>query len=408
MTSNEKIPFVDLVTPHLELEQELLAVCQKVFRSAGFIGGPMVEEFEREFAKSCDTKLCVGLASGTDAVRFALMATGVQPGDTVITVPHSFIATTEAITQAGARIAFVDIDERTFAMDPVKLKHYLETQCHVDSASGKLVNSQTNSPVTAVVPVHIYGQIADMDAILDLASRYGLIVVEDACQAHGAEYFSKKQNRWRKAGSIGTAAAFSFYPGKNLGACGEAGAVTTNDEGIARLVRTLRDHGQATKYYHDMEGYNGRLDAIQAGFLTIKLRHLDEWTAGRRVAAKRYDEHLAGVDGIVAPFQPESSRAVYHLYVIRVQDRAGLQKHLASCKIDTGIHYPVPLHQQKAYVNLGYKPGDFPVTEKIATEIVSLPMFPQLRAEQQARVVREITNFLQESASHIEERTLQV
>ena len=408
MTSYEKIPFVDLVTPHVELEAELMAVCQKVFRSAGFIGGPMVEEFEREFARSCDTRLCVGLSSGTDAVRFALMAAGVQPGDTVITVPHTFIATTEAITQAGARIAFVDIDERTYSMDPAKLKHYLETQCHVDSGSGKLVNNQTNSPVTAVVPVHIYGQIADMDAILDLAERYGLLVVEDACQAHGAEYFSKKDNRWRKAGSIGTAAAFSFYPGKNLGACGEAGAVTTNDEDIARKVRTIRDHGQATKYYHDMEGYNGRLDAIQAGLLTVKLRHLDNWTAGRQAAAKRYDEHLAGVDRIVAPFQPESSRAVYHLYVIRVKDRAGLQKHLANRKIDTGIHYPVPLHQQKAYVNLGYKSGDFPVTEKIAAEIVSLPMFPQLRAEQQARVIREITSFLRESASHIEERTLQV
>jgi dTDP-4-amino-4,6-dideoxygalactose transaminase len=408
MTSNEKIPFVDLVTPHVELEAELMAVCQKVFRSAGFIGGPMVEEFEREFAKSCDTKLCVGLASGTDAVRFALMAAGVQAGDTVITVPHTFIATTEAITQAGARIAFVDIDERTYAMDPAKLKQYLETQCHVDSDSGKLLNNQTKSPVTAVVPVHIYGQIADMDAILDVAARYGLIVVEDACQAHGAEYFSKKENRWRKAGSIGTAAAFSFYPGKNLGACGEAGAVTTNDEGIARKVRTLRDHGQATKYYHDMEGYNGRLDAIQAGFLTVKLRHLDAWTAGRQAAAKRYDDHLARVDGIVAPFQPESSRAVYHLYVIRVKDRTGLQKHLSSCKIDTGIHYPVPLHQQKAYANLGYKTGDFPVTEKIAAEIVSLPMFPQLRAEQQARVVRELTNFLEQSASRTEEQALQV
>src|ERR1700742_2773377 len=280
MPSEEKISFLDLITPHVELEAELLAVCQRVFRTAGFVGGPMVEEFEREFAKYCDSAYCVGLASGTDAVRFALMAAGVQQGDTVVTVPHTFIDTTEAISQAGERIEFVDIDERTYNMDPLKLKEYFEKQCHVDPGTGKLIHTKTKSPVTAVVPVHIYGQVADMDAILELAQRFNLIVVEDACQAHGAEYFSKKENRWRKAGSIGQVGAFSFYPGKNLGACGEAGAVTTNDEGIARKVRTLRDHGQATKYYHDMEGYNGRLDAIQAGFLTVKLRHLDAWTAG--------------------------------------------------------------------------------------------------------------------------------
>jgi len=285
MTSNERIPFLDLVTPHVELEAELLAVCQKVLRTAGFVGGPMVEEFEREFAKFCDTKYCVGLASGTDAVRFALMAAGVKQGDTVVTVSHTFIATTEAITQAGARIAFVDIDEQTYCMDPAKLREYLEQECHIDAATGKLIHTKTNSPVTAVVPVHIYGQVADMDAILELAQRFNLIVIEDACQAHGAEYFSKKENRWRKAGSMGHAAAFSFYPGKNLGACGEAGAVTTNDEALAQQVRLLRDHGQARKYYHELEGYNGRLDAIQAGILQCKLRHLAEWNQKRREAA---------------------------------------------------------------------------------------------------------------------------
>jgi dTDP-4-amino-4,6-dideoxygalactose transaminase len=271
MSSNEKIPFLDLITPHVELEAELLAVCQKVLRTAGFVGGPMVEDFEREFAKFCDTTYCVGLASGTDAVRFALMAAGVQQGDTVVTVSHTFIATTEAITQAGARIAFVDINEQTYCMDPAKLREYLERECHVDAATGKLIHTKTKSPVTAIVPVHIYGQVADMDAILELAHRFNLIVVEDACQAHGAEYFSKKQNRWLKAGSVGRAAAFSFYPGKNLGACGEGGAITTNDPEIARKSAMIRDHGQSKKYYHDVEGYNGRLDSMQAGMLRVKL-----------------------------------------------------------------------------------------------------------------------------------------
>ena len=394
MPGNEKIPFLDLITPHAELEAELLAVCQRVFRTAGFIGGPLVEEFEREFAKYCDSAHCVGLASGTDAVRFALMAAGVQPGDTVVTVPHTFIATTEAISQAGARIEFVDIDDRTYCMNPLKLKEYLENRCHVDRVTGKLIDTRTKSPVTAVVPVHLYGQVADMDPILELAHRFKLIVVEDACQAHGAEYFSKKENRWRKAGSIGQIGAFSFYPGKNLGACGEAGAVTTNDEEMARKMRMLRDHGQSKKYYHDVEGYNGRLDALQAGFLTVKLRHLPEWNRGRQEAAKRYQQLFGKSEGVVTPFQPDSARHVYHLYVVRVLDRAGLQKHLADAKIDSGIHYPVPLHQQKAYAHLGYKTGDFPVTEKIAPQIVSLPMFPQLRGDQQARVVDKVLEFV--------------
>src|SRR5277367_3775778 len=399
MSSNEKIPFLDLVTPHVELEAELLAVCQKVLRTAGFVGGPMVEEFEREFAKFCDTKYCVGLASGTDAVRFALMAAGVKQGDTVVTVSHTFIATTEAITQAGAHIAFVDIDERTYCMDPAKLREFLERQCHADRKTGKLIHTKSNSPVTAVVPVHIYGQCADMDAILELAARYNLIVIEDACQAHGAEYFSKKQNRWLKAGSIGHVGAFSFYPGKNLGACGEAGAVTTNDEEMARKMRMIRDHGQAKKYYHDIEGYNGRLDSLQAGFLAVKLRHLADWNKARQAAAQRYRELFGKADGLILPFEPAGSRPVYHLFVVRVEDRAAFQKHLADAKIDTGIHYPVPLHQQKAYAHMGYKAGDLPVTEKIAPQIVSLPMFPQLTTEQQARVVTETVRFLEQSAA---------
>ncbi len=353
----------------------------------------MVEEFEREFAKFCDTIYCVGLASGTDAVRFALMAAGVQAGDIVVTVPHTFIATTEAISQAGARPDFVDIDERTYSMDPIKLQEYLEKECYLDQESGRPFSRKLKAPVTAVVPVHIYGQCVDMDPILELARRYKLIVVEDACQAHGAQYFSREENRWRTAGSMGQAGAFSFYPGKNLGACGEAGAVTTNDEAMAKKMRMIRDHGQAKKYYHDMEGYNGRLDSIQAGILTVKLRHLAEWNRKRQEAAKRYDEILTAAEGVVAPYQPEWSRSVYHLYVIRVQDREGLQKHLASAKVDTGIHYPIPLHLQKAYENFGYKQGDFPVTEKIAAEILSLPMFPQLDAARQTRVVQGVQDY---------------
>jgi dTDP-4-amino-4,6-dideoxygalactose transaminase len=394
IANNEKVPFLDLVSLHEELEAELVPVFQKVLRTAGFVGGPMVEEFEREFAHFTGASHCVGLASGTDAVRFALMAAGVQPGDIVLTVPHTFIATTEGISQAGARPDFVDIEERTYCMNPEKLKEYLEKKCYLDRETGRPYNWESRAPVTAVVPVHIYGQTADMDPILELARRYNLIVVEDACQAHGAEYFSKHENRWRKAGTMGHAAAFSFYPGKNLGACGEAGAATTNSESIAKKMRMLRDHGQAKKYYHDIEGYNGRLDSLQAGILSVKLRHLAEWNRKRRAAAQRYDEMLGSVDGVTAPLQPEWSRSVYHLYVVRVQDRTGLQKQLAEAKIDTGIHYPVPLHLQQAYKHFGYKQGDFPVTEQVCSEILSLPMYPQLEAEQQRTVVQKTAEFV--------------
>ncbi len=394
MPNEEKIAFLDLASLHQELEPELIPVIQKALRTAGFVGGPMVEEFEREFARFCDAKYCVGLASGTDAVRFALMAAGVQPGDVVVTVSHTFIATTESITQAGAHIDFVDIDESTYSMDPLKLKQYLEEKCYFDPKTGKTVHRASKAPVTAIVPVHIYGQMADMDPLMELAERYNLIVIEDACQAHGAEYFSKNENRWRKAGSIGHAAAFSFYPGKNLGACGEAGAATTNNEEIARKMRMLRDHGQSKKYYHDIEGYNGRLDSIQAGILTVKLRHLVEWNRKRQQAAERYNEMLSSVVGVILPSQPSWSRPVYHLYVVRVQDREGTQKHLGDAKIDTGIHYPIPLHLQKAYANQGFRNGDLPVTEKVAAEIVSLPMYPQLRAQQQQRVAASLAGFV--------------
>jgi dTDP-4-amino-4,6-dideoxygalactose transaminase len=394
-TNRSNIPFLDLVRPHKELETELLAVVRKAFDTAGFIGGPMVDEFECEFAKFCDTKYCIGVNSGTDALRFALMAAGVAPGDIVVTVPHTFIATTEAISQAGAEIAFVDIDEDAYTMDPEKLREYLESKCEFDVLRGKLIEKTSKCAVTAVVPVHLYGQMADMDPILELAEKYNLIVVEDACQAHGAEYFSKKDGAWKKAGSMGRAAAFSFYPGKNLGACGEAGAITTNDGAMAKKMKMIRDHGQAKKYYHDIEGYNGRLDSIQAGWLTVKLRHLAKWNASRRALAHRYHELFAGAkDGIVVPHEASWTKGVYHLYVVRVQDREALQAHLAEAGIGTGIHYPIPLHQQKAYEHLGYHVGDFPVTERIAQEIVSLPMFPQFSPSQQDEVVSKTEEFL--------------
>lgn len=395
MTNATNVPFLDLVTPHQELEAELLAVVKKAFRTAGFIGGPMVQEFEREFAAFCHTNYCVGVNSGTDALRFALLGAGLEPGSLVLTVPHTFIATTEAISQAGFTIGFVDIHEETYTMDPAKLRAFLEGRCSFDPARGKLVETQSGLVVSAVVPVHLYGQMADMDPILELAAKYNFVVIEDACQAHGAEYLSAKSGTWRKAGSLGLAAAFSFYPGKNLGACGEAGAVTTNDEAMANRMRMLRDHGQAKKYYHDIEGYNGRLDAIQAGWLTVKLSRLAQWNESRRSLALRYHE-LLGEDkeGIVVPRESGWTRGVYHLYVVRVEDREGLQSYLAEAGIGTGIHYPIPLHQQKAYKHLGFKTGDFPVAERVAQEIVSLPLFPQMSFGQQDEVVSRTKEFL--------------
>jgi len=395
MANPTKIPFLDLVAPHQDLETELLAVVKKALATAGFIGGPMVEEFEREFGAFCNAKYCVAVNSGTDALRFAFMAAGVELGDVVVTVPHTFIATTEAISQAGAQIAFVDIHEQTYTMDPAKLQEYLETRCDFDGKSGKLIERRSKCRVAGIVPVHLYGHMADLDPIQELAEKYNLFVIEDACQAHGAEYFSKRDNAWRRAGTIGKAAAFSFYPGKNLGACGEGGAITTNDAAMAAHMKMIRDHGQAKKYYHDIEGYNGRLDAIQAGWLSVKLRHLAKWNESRRALAHRYHKLLAEAkDAVVLPEEAAWTKGVYHLYVVRVRDREALQAHLAEAGIGSGIHYPIPLHMQRAYQNLPYKKGDFPVTERVAAEIVSLPMFPQLSTEQQDVVVARVKDFV--------------
>jgi dTDP-4-amino-4,6-dideoxygalactose transaminase len=432
------IPFLDLITPHRELEEELIAVFRDCIHNASFVGGPQVQSFEEEFAQFCETKYCVAVNSGTDALRFAMIAVGMGPGDEVITVPNTFIATTEAISQTGATPAFVDIDERTYNLDPNKLEDHIKKRFKEKSPRKKVQkpkkqgsksadlapltldlepNTSHLSPLTfrlapkpkAVLPVHLYGQPADMDSILEIADRYGLIVIEDACQAHGAEYFSKKENQWRKAGSMGIAGCFSFYPGKNLGACGEGGAVTTNNEEIAQKIRMLRDHGQAKKYYHEFEGYNGRLDAIQTGILRVKLKHLPEWNEKRRHNASLYNEcfkdqgsrtkdnlePLASSLGpwIIIPYEPSWSRAVYHLYIIRTQKRDELQKYLSENGISTGLHYPIPLHLQNAYKNLNVPNGNYPITEKVSNEILSLPMFPDLTATQIEYVVQKIKEF---------------
>jgi dTDP-4-amino-4,6-dideoxygalactose transaminase len=387
-----RIPFLDLAPPHRDLREELMSVFESALDTSQFIGGRTVETFEEDFAAFCGTRFCVGVNSGTDALRFALIAAGVGLAETVVTVPFTFIATGEAISQAGAQPDFIDIDPRTYTMDPGKLRTYLETACTRDGRTGRVLSKRTGRPVTAVIPVHLYGQMADMDPILELASQYNLVVIEDACQAHGAEYFSRKENRWCKAGSMGHAAVFSFYPGKNLGACGEAGAVTTNDAQVTEKCRLLRDHGQSAKYVHDIEGYNGRLDAIQAGILGVKLRHVAKWNDQRRENARRYDDLLMSANGaLVLPSVPAWSRPVHHLYVVAVDHRDGLRAQLAHDGIDTGIHYPDPLHLLKPYETLGFRRGDFPVAERAASQVLSLPMFPELSLEQQRHVATQLT-----------------
>jgi dTDP-4-amino-4,6-dideoxygalactose transaminase len=378
MNPGTGIPFVDLVAPHIELEEQLMEAVRGSLRTASFIGGPSVTEFEAEFAAFCDAKYCIGVSSGTDALRFALMAAGIGRGDIVVTVPNTFVATIEAIVQVGATPHFVDIDPETYNMSVEALRQYLLTR----------------SPnVKAIMPVHLYGQMADMDGIMALAEEHDLLVFEDACQAHGSEYYSAKHSRWQKAGSVGKAAAFSFYPGKNLGACGEGGAVTTNDESIAVQIRMIRDHGQNKKYHHLVEGYNGRLDAMQAAMLRVKLPHLKEWNAKRREAAATYNQLLNAAGNVKIPFESERSRGNYHLYVIRTSQRDELQQHFTDNNIGTGLHYPIPLHLQQGYLNLGYRPGDFPITEKLSREILSLPLFPQLKKDQQKRVVDVLLQF---------------
>jgi dTDP-4-amino-4,6-dideoxygalactose transaminase len=365
-----QVPFLDLKTPHIRLKDELLEKVSDALSGAQFIGGENVSGFETEFAAFLGAPHAIAVNSGTDALRFAFLAAGIKPGDVVVTVPNTFIATTEAISQVGAEIVFSEVDEKTHQMDPQRLEETLHRL------------KKENKPARAVVPVHLFGHCADMDAVLGVAKRHGCLVIEDACQAHGAAYKGGK-----KAGTMSAAGCYSFYPGKNLGACGEGGAVVTADPDVDRTIRMLRDHGQSKKYIHEIEGYNGRLDAIQAAILRIKLKHLAEWNEARRKNAKLYDRLLADVQGVTVVPEPSWSASVYHLYVIKTARRDTVQKKLADKGVSTALHYPIPLHLQNAYKRLGHKPGDFPVTEKHAAEILSLPMFPELTGEQIGYVV---------------------
>lgn len=366
------VPFLDLAAQHRAIKNELQAVASSAFDTAGFIGGQRVAAFEAEFAQFTGARHCVGVGSGTDALALALAALGVGPGDTVVTVPNTFIATTEAVSLRGARFAFVDIDPHTCLMDPNRLEQYLK--------------SGARRP-KAVIPVHLYGQCADVDSIAALAGKYEFLILEDAAQAHGATH------NGRNAGTLGQAAAFSFYPGKNLGACGEAGGVTTSDSGVADTIRMLRDHGQHVKYHHSLEGTNARLDAIQAGCLSVKLPLLAGWNARRREIAASYDAAFSSLDMIRPVTVSPGNTPVYHLYVVHTPDREGLKDHLAQKGIQTGLHYPVPLHLQPCYAKLGYAQGDFPATERSASTLLSLPIFPEMNQSQVGAVIEAVTEF---------------
>jgi dTDP-4-amino-4,6-dideoxygalactose transaminase len=365
-----KIPFLDLKAHHDPIRAEVMAAIAEVVDTNAFAGGPFVARFEEDYARFCDTKHCVGVGNGTDAIWFALLALGIKAGDEVICPPMTFMATAEAITYAGAKPVFVDIDPTTYTIDATKIEAAITPR------------------TKAIIPVHLFGQCADMDPILALAKKHGLVVVEDGAQSQGATY------NGRKAGSMGHAAATSFYPGKNLGAWGEAGAATTNDDSVAARMRMFREHGQAKKYYHDVVGWNGRMDGIQGAVLRVKLKYLEQANEGRRRAAARYNELLKGVPGLILPVEASYARHIYHIYPIRVANRDDLMKKLADRGVSTGIHYPVPVHLQNAYAELGHKKGDFPVSEACGDEFVSLPMFPELTEAQVDYVVEQVRALL--------------
>lgn len=352
------VPFLNLKAQHDPLKQEIASAIQEVIESSAFAGGPFVERFEQDFAAHCGTRHAIGLGSGTEALWLALIAMGVRPGDEVITVPSTFMATAEAISFCGATPKFVDIEDQTYTLDPGLLE--------------RAITPKTK----AIIPVHLFGQMADMDPIMDIARRRGLFVVEDACQAHGAEY------KGRRAGSIGDAGCFSFYPGKNLGALGEAGALVTNDARIKEQVAMLRDHGQRKKYHHALVGWNARMDGIQGAVLRIKLRHLDDGNSARRRHAANYTSLLAGLDAVTLPLEAPERKHVFHLYAIRTARRDAILEALARLGIHCGIHYPIPVHLQEAYRGLNLGPGSFPVAERCAADFLSLPMFPDLTQAQ--------------------------
>lgn len=361
-----KTPYLDLVAHHAPLRGEISRLIEEVIDGGVFAGGPYVSRFEKAFASYCGVEHCVGVGSGSDALWLALLALGIGPGDEVITVPMTFIATVEAISRAGARPKFVDIDPITYTMDPAALE--------------RAVSPRTK----AIIPVHLFGQMADMDPIMDFARERGIAVVEDAAQAHGAEY------RGRRAGSFGEAGCFSFYPGKNLGALGEAGAVVTRDPQLAAMMRVLRDHGQNRKYHHSVIGWNCRMDGIQAAILELKLRDLDRNNRLRRQHAEYYAKGLAYHSKLVLPVSHPRGLHVHHIHAVRVAERAAFIDHLTRRGVGTGIHYPVPVHLQQAYSNLGLGPGCFPVSERCAHEFVSLPMYPELSIAQLDTVIAAV------------------
>ena len=363
------IPFVDLKAQYDSIKDEIDEAIQKVLNNTSFIMGEELIKLEEEFSSFCNTKYAIGVANGSDALILALRACGISKGDEIITVPHTFIATTEAITHVGGKINFVDINPKTYTIDVSKIEE-------------KITNK-----TKAIIPVHLYGQPADMDPIIRLAEKYNLRIIEDAAQAHGAEYKGKK------VGSIGEVGCFSFYPAKNLGAYGDAGMVVTNSEEVAEKIKLLRNHGRITKKYeHEIEGYSSRLDNLQAAILRVKLKYLNKWNDRRRSNAKKYSELLSDIDGIITPYEADYAKHVYHLYVIRTENRDKLREKLKSEGVATGIHYPIPLHLQPAYNYLGYKRGDFPVTEEYSQEILSLPMYAELSEEQINEIVYCIKN----------------
>jgi dTDP-4-amino-4,6-dideoxygalactose transaminase len=361
-----KVPFFDLKSQHVPLRSEIDNAIKEVIDDAAFAGGPFVVRFEADFAAYCNCPHAVGVGSGTEALWLSLLSMGVGPGDEVITVPNSFMATAEAITYCGAKPVFVDVEERTQTMDPAALEN--------------AVTGRTK----ALIPVHLFGQPADMDPILEIARDHGLFVIEDACQAHGAEY------KGQRVGTLGDTACFSFYPGKNLGAFGEAGAVVTKNGELQDRIRILRDHGQFRKYHHSMIGWNCRMDGIQAAVLRIKLQHLEKGNRLRRAHAANYDSALDGVEELIRPVEAAGVRHVYHIYAIRVQKRDEVIRLLGEKGIGCGVHYPVPIHLQEAYRGLGYRQGSFPVVERCATELISLPMFPELTPTQVETVARSV------------------
>jgi dTDP-4-amino-4,6-dideoxygalactose transaminase len=356
--ANIRVPYLDLKAQYQSIKPEIDAAISRVLESGQFVLGPEVAAFEQEFAAYCGATECIALNSGTSALHLALLAAGVGPGDEVITVPFTFVASVAAVIYAGARPVLVDIDPRSFTMDP------------------SVIEAAITPRTKAILPVHLYGQPADMAPIMEVAQRHGLVVIEDAAQAHGAKYDGAKYKA-RPVGSIGDMACFSFYPGKNLGAYGEAGAVTTSNPEYANTIRLLRDGGQDRKYHHILRGFNYRMEGIQGAILRVKLRHLDQWTEARRAVVRQYNELLLD-SGVETPVEMPWARHVYHVYTLRVEDRDGLHAALQADGIQTGIHYPVPAHLQPAYADLGYGRGAFPRSEKAAEHVLSLPLYPEL------------------------------